>query len=327
MPSSSHHYVYDSENCIFEIMGDFDLRPCGKMVGLVGEKAYCGVSFHPYEDLVAFVTEKGMTVSDFYGNHLWDYEALVVALIFSRDGEEIWIAEKQNEETLFVAVVDAKSGMENSANTFEDPIYDSHPRFCHAPDTVLMELAAGQDGIEVWEFDDTDSALQYRKVFPGYGHLVPVFHPDSRRLLTLDNDDRFFYTYTWPDETLIAKQDSTKVNWDDTETINDYYFEYLKNGLAFVQSFNYRFYLFDPTKMERLEELVIEGFEPRQGLYKELYPNTKEDGTLHSPLQSFERTGNVLLARTCHLLKNQATVLIAEDDLIKQISIKGFTNS
>ena len=51
-----------------------------------------------------------------------------------------------------------------------------------------------------------------------------------------------------------------------------------EGGMAitgFAQSMNYRFYLFDLIKMERIEELVIDGFEPAPT--REMYPRLDDD--------------------------------------------------
>ena len=303
MPSPVPHgwckFVYDHENRVFEIEDDFNMRPCGKLDGVVAKGSIGRVSFHPRKELAAFTTEGGMAVSDFCGNRLWEYEAPVAALLFSRSGDEIWIAENIDKEKLLVSVVDAESGMENSANTMEDSLYESSLSLCHAPQTVLLELAAGQDGCEIWELDDTNAAMSRRVVFPDYWHIMPAFHPDGKRLLTLENSELLFYSYTWPDAAIVAKQrEFTEAEREGDETYPGYSIVYLKNGLAIVQSCTDRLYLFDPKKMERLEELVIEGVEP---------------------VQVFTRFGDVLAATTNRNVKNQAIALFAEDELIKLI--------
>ena len=307
-------FVYDSENRVFEIMEDLEMRHCGKLEGFASQKGIRGLSFHPKKELAAFVTEDGMTVSDFYGNRIWDYKAPVSALVFSRDGEELWIAENTNSNKLFISVVDAKSGMENSANTMEDTLYESSLRLCHAPETVLLELAAGQDGIEIRELDATGSAMRHRVVFPKYCHVMPVFHPDGKRCLTLENDEQLFYSYTWPDASLVAKQrDYIDIDREDEEVYPNYSMTYLRNGLAVVQSASMRLYLFDPEKMERLDELVIEGFEPVP--IKEVFTNLKDDKSLYSPIERLERFGDMLVAKTGRHAENQALILLSEEDL------------
>ena len=74
--------------------------------------------------------------------------------------------------------------------------------------------------------------------------------------------------------------------------------------------------LFGLEKMERLEELVIEGFEPVST--KEFFPNLNYE-SLYSPIVMFERFGDLLVAKTGKHIKNQALVLISEDELTKAI--------
>jgi hypothetical protein len=256
-----------------------------------------------------------MAVSDFQGNRLWEYHKKVAALLFSQNGENVWIAENINSETLFISVVDVVSGMENSANTMADPLYESGLSLGHGPDGVLMELAAGQDGIEIWRLDDSAPALRHEVVFPKDCHIMPTFHPSGKRLLTLENDEKLYYSYSWPETELLAKQ--RNFSRDNEEDCSNYCMVYLQNGLAVVQSATDRLYLFDPDKMDRLEELVIKDFEPvpTNVLY---YPNLKNDETLCSPLEVIERLGDLIVARTNKRWKEQAMVLLKEDELIAQ---------
>ena len=141
---------------------------------------------------------------------------------------------------------------------------------------------------------------------------MPTFRPDGERLLTLETNESLFYQYSWPDAKLVAKQRDFNET-DDDEAIPGYYIVYLKSGLVVVQSANSRLYLFDPAKMERLTELVIEGFAPVP--INEAFPGLK-DKALYSPIGSFERFGDILVATTGRHVKNQAMLLFSEDDLI-----------
>ena len=318
VPPGWRKFVYDSESRVFEIVDDFELRACGKLEGIASQTGASGVSFHPQRELAAFVTEEGMAVSDFHGNYLWEYKAPVAAVLFSRSGDEVWIAENTDSKKLFISLVDTESGMENSANTMDDPLYNSFLALYHAPETVLLELSAGQDGCEIWELDDTDSATQYRVVFPSYSHIMPAFRPDGKRLLTLENDEQLFYSYSWPGMSLVARQRRhTEKGGADEEAAPGYSIVYLNNGLAVVQSESGRLYLLDPEKMERLEELVIAGFEPVP--IHEVFPNLSDDGNgpLFSPIEIFGRLSDVLVAITNKRAKNKAIVLLSEDELVK----------
>ena len=319
VPSDWRRFIYDSENRVFEIMDGLDIRPCGELIGFAGQRRIGGVSFHPNKELAAFVTEDGMTVSDFHGHRLWDYKAPVTTLLFSRSGDELWIAEKFNSEKFLISVVDIESGMEISANTMEDPLYDSHLRLSHAPESVLLELAAGQDGCEIWELDDTDATMRYHEVFPNHCHIMPVFSPDGKRLLTMENDERLFYSYTWPGAEIITRQrDFTEAELEEEEAMPVYSMVLLKKGLAVVKSALNRLYLFDTDRMERREELVIEGFEPAPA--NEFSPNLS-DKLPYIPIERFERYCDVLIAVTSKDAKNHALAIINEAEATSNLSV------
>ena len=320
VPFGWRRFIYDTGNRVFEIMDNLELRPCGTLAGFARKDELSGAAFHPQKEMAAYLTENGMAVSDFNGTILWEYKTPAAALLFSRNGEELWIAEKIDKDTLRVSVCDAYRGMENSVVAMKDPFYDSSLILYHAPGTVLMGLAAGQDGCAIWALDDAEAVMKHRDVFPHKSFFIPAFHPDGGRLLDLENDEQLFYTYDWPAATLIARQrDFTEAKWNDEEgeALPGFSLVYLKNGQAVVQSASYRFYLFDPEKMARLEELVIDGFEPLPT--KEIFPRLEDDESLCSQLVSLERMGDVLIARTGKEIKNQALLLFTEDELFRQI--------
>ena len=323
--ADARSYVLDENEHVFEIMPDCLLRNAGFLCGLKKNQHSSYVSFHPQNEVAAFLTESGMDVYDFQGNQIWGMNGQVIALLFSPDGEELWIVERINQKRLLVSVVEAYSGMENTIVEVEDSLYDSGIRLQNMPygNGVLMELSAGQDGVIVLSLTD-DGTLgaktKVKELFPGHSHILPEFNPNSDRLLTLENDKNLYYSYTWEDLSLVSKQldypDHMRIEDSDNDFYPGYQMIYLSNNLAITQSANYRFYLFDPVRMERIEEVVIAGFEPLPTY--EVFPNLNDE-TLYSTVTYFARHGGFLAAITGPGAKKQALIIFKEDDLLQQI--------
>jgi len=325
-------FIYNSEGMIFEIMDDFALRPCGKLDGFVDYK----VTFHPQKEIVAYATKEGMVVvSDFNGNCFWKYKSIgtpilkhdspIYSICFSKDGSEVWIVDRLGFGDIFISAVDAETGIENSANTFEDPFSGLSYGFTlsHSPTSVLIEFWAGDYGVEVWELNNTSSKMSHSVLFTGeyrigqQCHGLLTFHPNENRFMAQEQNENLFYCYSWPDKSLIAKQrELTEEEEEKEDSCSSIYFAYLKNGMAIIKSELGRLHLFDPEKMERIEEIIIEGFEPMP--INEIYRGLKEE-ELCLPTKSFERLGNLMVVTTdSNYSKVKGIIIFLEDDVIVQ---------
>ncbi|WP_240421941.1 hypothetical protein [Paenibacillus periandrae] len=87
---------------------------------------------------------------------------------------------------------------------------------------------------------------------------------------------------------LLKEQNQLEEDQDDegSDMNPGYEMLYLKNGLAVTQNMNDRFFLFDPSQMERIEELVFAGYEPVPT--NTVFQNLNEETSLYSQISSFE---------------------------------------
>jgi hypothetical protein len=316
---TANAYVLDDTDRVFEIAPDCSLKEAGFLRDRAKSKHQSSVSFHPRGTLAAYITETGMAVSDLHGNRMWEINTPVAGLLFSENGEALWIAQKPNAKRIRVSIVCARSGTENAVLEMPDPLYDSGVQLQNMPqgDGVLMELAAGQDGVAVFlltGFGTPGGAILAKELFPKVSNILPAFSPYMTWLLTLENDEQLYYAYSWPGLSLVARQrDYTdEVRENDEEAYPGYSMIFLRNGLAITQSASYRFYLFDPMKMERLSEIVIAGFEPLP--VREVFSHTNDEAP-YSILDSIARHGGFLAAKTAREAKSQALLIFREDDL------------
>ena len=311
---SARMYVLNENNHIFEIMPDYSLREAGALHLLTKKKQISYMAFHPSQEHTVFLTEEGMAAADFAENILWKHAGDIVALLYAPNGNSVWLCERADKTHLKITLHDANNGTLLSECLFEDTLYESSVSFQNLPqgEGVLMQLAAGQDGVSVFLLT-FEEGIQTRELFPKCCNIMPTFSPDMTRLLTLENDEMLYYTYTWQElEPLAQQRDFTEEEWEDEEVSPGYEMLCLSNDLAITQSANYRYYLFDLVKMKRLEEVIIEGFEPLPT--REVFPRLDDD-TLYSTVVLFCRQGQFLVAKTDTRAKTQALMIFDETGL------------
>ncbi len=97
-----------------------------------------------------------------------------------------------------------------------------------------------------------------------------------------------FASFSYSELELLKEQNQLEEDQDDegSDMNPGYEMLYLKNGLAVTQNMNDRFFLFDPSQMERIEELVFAGYEPVPT--NTVFQNLNEETSLYSQISSFE---------------------------------------
>ncbi|MDR1821101.1 MAG: hypothetical protein LBQ91_01555 [Oscillospiraceae bacterium] len=314
-------FLYTPKHQIYHLDMDFELRQCG----FFSKEAKSGfgskISFHPFLHEVAFVmndvayvpyTPKGcgsLAKGDFAGNILWKREGKFSTVLFSRDGAKIWAAENLDNEYLKLSVFDSQSGDILASKAFDDEMFQSDLRLSDIPwsDDVTLKLGAGQDGIMVYALGNEAATITMCEMFPSTSCITPAWHPEGKKLLTLENDEHRYYQYSWPEPAVLARQEDVDFEDDDDNIRPGYGLVFLRDGLAVTQSATYRLFLFDPDKMERIAEIVIPGFEPMPT--NVVFPRLKDDTAPYSLITYFSRVGNIFIARTGKETKTQAVFL------------------
>lgn len=314
---SDANYLYDLDYSVHQLNMDFELSKVGILPSEAQAK-YNTVSFHPSDKRVAVILkDKSIAICDFDGNILNRQTGVYENLIYSRDGEFIWAIEKPDKNHLRIFVFD-KTMLILEQYEMEDELYDSHPLFSDIPKShkIILELAAGQDGVSLYEceYKDSISIKEFilSKKFPKSSFITPAWSPNSLKMLALENDMQTYASFTYPEIEMIAQQTN---DFENEEQAPGYNIIYLKNGLAIVQNANYRYFLFDPINMKRLDEIVLRGYEPVPA--SQIYKNLKHDCSLCSRIVYFNRIGgNLLAARTDERHDEPVTILIDEDSII-----------
>ena len=310
-------FFYDVNYNIYTLDAEYNLINAGKL-NTDAQLSYNTVSFHPSDKKAAVILKDGsLAVNDFNADILWRKTGSFVCLIYSKCGNYIWTAEKLGKTRLRISIFDSISGSLLTFHEMDDLLYDSSLRISDIPgsDNIILELAAGQDGICLFECKYT-SRIELTELFQHNSYITPAWSPDRTKMITLENDSQTYAHFSCPQYKLLAEQ--AKIDFDDEESMPGYNMIYLKNGLAIIQNMNYRHFLFDPVKLERLGEIIFHGYEPVPA--KQIYKSLKDDNTLCSRIVYFDRIGTLLAAQTSSKDDDPVTVFIDEDIFITQLT-------
>lgn len=320
---SNFTYLYDSKYTIYKLEDTFTLSKVG-ILHPESQLTYNKISFHPTEKTVAVVmSDQSVAVCDFNGNIQNKQAGAYVSIFYTRDGSFIWAIEKLDEKTLCISILDS-AGVVLAKHNMEDELYDSYPSFSDIPksDNIILELAAGQDGIFLYECLYKNAIIIKRFIFPtkspNTSYITPAWLPSGKKLLSLENDTQAYVSITYPEIDIISEQ-TVDYNQDmeyDEYQMSGYGMIYLKNGLAVVQNPNYCYFLFDPIKMERLEEIVFQGYEPVPA--HKIYKLLKDDNALCSQLVYFYRIADNLLAAKTDEKNNEPLILLVKEDSLTE---------
>jgi hypothetical protein len=320
-------YLLDRQNRVYRIEGDLTL--CEK--GGVSEGAIrkmAAFSFHPTEEMAVFLIEGGFAAGDFSGNILWNQSGAFDTVLFSESGKEIWAAKHIGKDRIGIQAF-SLSGALIAEKEIADELYGSHLWLFDIPhsEDAGMQLAAGQDGVKVLRLrlDRPSNAITEKEMFPGTSCVEPVWFPDTKQLLTLENDEGLFCRYSWPELSLAGKQAPDEYEGDDEE-----FDEGLEPGFsiialdeetAIIQNCRYQYYLFDAGTMTRGEEIKITGFEPRPT--NDFYPSLTDDTAPFSPIMTLAQIGNLIVGQTGEYVKEQAVLLFRREEILKMVRDDG----
>jgi hypothetical protein len=315
-------YLYDMEHRVYRLDESLTHHEAGS-ISNQAKLQFKTLSFHPFMERAAFIMEEGsVAVGDFAGQLLWSKVGSFECVLFSREGSLIWTAQKLDENRLRISVYLSEDGTLVHTHEMEDPLYDSALRMMDIPasDSVTLELAAGQDGVSVYELSIQENQLCIKEMFPNGCYISPAWHPDGTTLFTLENDMRLFACFSYPALELSMEQEQLEEDpeEEDSDMNPGYEMLYLNNGLAVTQNMNDRFFLFNPRQMERFDELIFEGYEPVPTNI--VFPNLLDDTSKHSQISSFERVDQLFIAKTGSLYETQHMLIIKETAVAEAIT-------
>ncbi|MBZ4077985.1 hypothetical protein NJB25_01730 [Escherichia fergusonii] len=301
-----HIYVYDKELKLYQVTPTMELIK----VGSISEnilKSEQSITFHPTDNKYSIVSKsKSLVVYNFNGEKLWEHSGNFQVISFVNKGNIIWAVERINKERLLISVYATANGQKLAYLVVHDELSESYISIRDIPyaDAVLIELAAGQDGIVVIKFTYKNNVIFSRELFPGCSYILPAFIPDMTKIITLENDYQLYASFTWPNMVPITRQ--KLVDLEDESLIPGYDLIYLKNNLAITQNGYGEHFLFNTIKMMRLRKI---------NFYIKEISSHQKSYIFTSQIKSLSRLGHLLAAYSTDALGKHVMLLIDESSI------------
>lgn len=184
---------------------------------------------------------------------------------YSADGEFICTTERMDEETIRVAIRDARTLRDVYSADVDDPFGGSdcsifrHPLERH----FAIWIAAGQDGQTVITVSYGDR-LDVAPLNDVFDVAPPVFSPDGS-LILLITESQELRRYSFPEGELVSN-----FTWPTRDDTLDTYAAYVGHDSALVLSNLGRLYLVDLAGGALVSEIAVPGHSPRP--IREIYP-------------------------------------------------------
>lgn len=299
-------YVYDTELKLYQVTPTMELIK----VGSISEnilKSEQSITFHPTDNKYSIISKSESLVAyNFNGEKLWEHSGNFQVISFVNKGNIIWAVERINKERLLMSVYASANGQKLAYLVVHDELYDSYIRIRDIPyaDAVLIELAAGQDGIVVMMFSYKDKIIFPYELFPDRSYILPTFTPCMEKIITLENDQQIYATFAWPNMAPITRQ--KPVDQEDESLIPGYDLIYLKNNLAITQNGYGEYFLFNTVNMIRLRKI---------NFYIKETSSHQKSYIFTSQIKSLSRLGHLLAAYSTDALGKYVMLLIDESSI------------
>ena len=204
---------------------------------------------------------------------------------FDERGEYLWAVGSRNDREIEVQLIDTSDWSVAMNAVLED-------RFLRASSATLsgtsrtglisLWIAAGQDGQEVYWLKHNDRTFNCEHVKPLTNTTPPTFSVDGSEFLALNANDAICkYDFA------SMKQIGSLLELNDENDSFGFSLCYFNDGRAIAGTNNGRIYLIGTDQMKVVEEVEVEGHEPRPiGVY---YPALAGESGLATDISWFTR--------------------------------------
>ena len=173
-----------------------------------------------------------------------------------------------------------------------------------------MVLLAGQDGCQTNTIQLDGDEITVDTEFEG-DLTCQAFTEDNKHFLAISNGDDIFQYWAFPGE-MIHELDIEDIIDEDEEYNMGYTLFHIK-GKLFVINFTERYYIYDADKNEIVDELIVDGHEPRPT--HEIYPSLDDD-TLITDIEYMDEVHDIIVLHTTRA-KNREVSYFRKADLAK----------
>lgn len=258
---------------------------------------------HPAKTLLALAcAENGkLLVMDFNGGVVFEEEAPVVPpnspdwlvagymdVCFDASGEHLWTIAPFSGNTFEVQLRKTGRWTVEQRMVLKDPFEGSTAFFDPTPEAnrVALSLGDGQGGLNVYWVEPKGNAIRCTEQRALSDSPTLAFSPEGKELLALDGVMGGIRKFSYPKLQMLGECGSPFGENDAARMIC-----YVNTSCAVVMSDSNRIGVVDTAQMVLLQELVLEGHEPRS------VSETPDNAKLYTDIFSLGRTTNhVLLA-------------------------------
>ncbi|GIJ93742.1 hypothetical protein CAPN002_09600 [Capnocytophaga stomatis] len=225
---------------------------------------------------------ENFSVWNFEQEMLWELKEAICYAKFDPRNEWIWLVRRENEELVTVLVYDY-TGKRLASTEMEDVIYDSAFIITLLPEktAVAIDFCGGQDGSQEYFLSVKANKIE----------ILYEMERDVCFLFAFDNNTKALLLNFYEDTIFI-------VSYPNLKTLKTFTFpeDFSYGGICKItdkcwivsNEYSARHFLFNPEIMEFGEEIIIEGYEPKEN----------EDGEILSDIASMEYHDGKLIF--CH---------------------------
>ena len=263
------------------------------------------VSPHPSEQLLAWANGQtgSLVVQDLTGDRVadfrppqWRKDASKWAkqgfddCLFDEGGKSLWIVGPISDEEIELQLIDASDWSIVQKTAVEDRFGASSCSLYGTGRSGLVSLwiAPGQDGQQVYWLKRSGISFSCEREDHLANTAPPVFSPDASEFLVV-NENKAICKY----EFATMKRIGTPLESHDEDDPFAESLCYLDHRHVLASTKEGRIFLADTDRMTTVEEVALEGHEPRP--IAEYYPTLAKERGLGTDISWFTRLGNAVV--------------------------------
>lgn len=210
---------------------------------------------------------------------LWELKESICYAKFDPRNEWIWLVRRENEELVNIFVYDY-TGKQLASTQIEDVIYDSSFIITLLPDktSVAIDFCGGQDGSQEYFLSVKANKIEIQREIESDVCFLFAFDDNTKALLLNFYEDTIFIVSYPALKTLKTFTFPEDFSYGGISKITD-------KCWIVSNEYSARHFLFNPETMEFGEEIIIEGYEPKEN----------KDGEILSDIASMEYHDGTLI--------------------------------
>lgn len=279
------------------------------------------ISFLGIENHLALIDKNGsFSVQNLQGDVIFQDSSQNFVDVFSdQKADAFWLTARINSEEIEVQLRQTADFMLVDKIKVEDELVDSIIAISSTPieNLYFLFLAAGQDGLINFGLQKINNAIKCWEETTLSNASPPIFSPNGKRFLAIDNDELIFNQFSYPN---LEKEFAYNLELEDD--CGGYSSCFLDNQIALISSQAGRIFAVNTELKKLLGEVLIENHEPHSTSF--YYPRLSDDDSLCTDISSFEQFGEnvVFVYRQEENPWKDSLIFIPKKKILEAISAK-----